>query len=125
MEIPNTETDATTMSSQSREQLTTVIDTLNQQFNQAPQQQQGEWSQEGEIHLTTKNEIIIRPITWLDLSLYHIFAYIWSPNWVFGPFERMEDTVFVKLKKWRLKAKISSCEDWRMKGMKIINKYED
>ena len=67
MEIPSTETDATTMSSQSREQLTTVIDTLNQQFNQAPQQQQqGEWSQEGEIHLTTKNEIIIRPITWLD-----------------------------------------------------------
>ena len=41
MEIPSTETDATTMSSQSREQLTTVIDTLNQQFNhQAPQQQQ-------------------------------------------------------------------------------------
>ena len=69
MEIPNTETDATTMSSQSREQLTTVIDTLNQQFNQAPQQQQqGEWSQEGSkiIHLTTKNKIIIRPITWLD-----------------------------------------------------------
>ena len=56
MEIPSTETDATTMSSQSREQLTTVIDTLNQQFNhQAPQQQQ-----QGDK---------VRAITWLDLSL--------------------------------------------------------